>query len=893
MRVGGLMLWVNFIMSMDKRTLIDEYQWNLLRIGWLLILLLGGEMMMSGQTQLTGTVMDRNGKGISQANVIIKKHTRIITFTVTDEEGRFKLNMPGSLDSLKFSINHLSYDVLEWPLETGKVHYNLVLQTRTQDLPEIVVKIPPVVRKGDTLVFNVRDYVRQGDETIEQVLTSLPGVNVLPDGRITYQGLDINKFYVEGLDLLEGRYNLITRNLGLQHIRDIEIIERHQPIRALDSISRPENAAINLRLKSNLALTGSAQGELALPLSGMAATHWFGFTKNQQFHVSGSFNNLGERFTADYVSHYTIINPTYDPEIMDLKKPYLPQQLPYRSVARTNKEFTLGGDLLKKLSEFTQLKVQAYGLSDLLKQRGDYVSNYFLGGSSSQFVEGRVFSSEPGEWSGRSILEFNSPKSYSLVHTEITSKHQQSVANNLVNEQLTREALVKNTLEVKNKLSMIINRKNKKALAIQAHVNYQDQDYHLDMLDAFILIPNQGSTFFPQLEQVAHTQTLDAKLISGFHFKKNKFSSTTEFTPQLIHRRITSRALQGGQLIDDNFYNQYLSRRESLRLNQSFNYTLEKLWWALDWPVSLDFITAEDKSGLSRYKNEYLNYQPVLSMGWELKKENFISVQAGYVQNIFTYGDLYYDGYIIESSRHVKSQSAVPNEIRGINYGLNLRGIRPEKNFHYFTHVTYQQQSSQLLNNNLFDPNGISSAVWKQKNQSNSVLVTGAIELSPLPIAQVKINGSFNYTRSDQVINGISTNFLSTSVRLEPEFGLTYDRHALTVGGLWEHLAIRTIRMANDQLRLSFNHYWQLNSKLGMDVKYLIFNLGKEAEIAHLLNLEWRYSWIKRKTKIFLRLVNVLDARQITSFAQATYYNTWSTYRLEPRRVQLGFKKEF
>ena len=878
---------------MGKRTLIGEYQRNLLRLGWIFILILGGEIVVSGQTQLSGTVVDGKGKGIAQANVIIKKNTRIITFTVTDEEGKFKLNVIGSLDSLRFSINHLSYDALEWSVESDKTHYNLVLKTRTQELPEIVVKVPPVVRKGDTLVFNVPDYIRGGDETIEQVLTRLPGINVLPDGRITYQGLDINKFYVEGLDLLEGRYNIITRNLGLHHIRDIEIIERHQPIRALDSISRPDNAAINLKLKSNLALTGSAQGELALPLSGMAATHLFGFTKNQQFHASGSFNNLGERFTADYVSHYTIINPTYDPELMDLKKPYLPQQLPYRSIARTNKELTLGGDLLKKLGEYTHLKLQAYGLSDLLKQKGNSVSQYFLGSSSSEFIEGRVFSSEPEEWHGRSILEFNSPKSYSLVHAEITAKHHQSVANNLVNDQLTHEALVKNTLEVKNKFSMIINRKNKKALAIQADINYQNQDYNLDMLDAFVLIPNSGSTFFSQLEQIAHTQTLEAKLSSGFHYKKNKFSSTTEVIPQFTHRRITSQALKGGQLIDDKFQNQYFSRRESLRLNQSFIYSLEKFRWSLDWPVSLDFISVKDELEFRRFDKEYLNYQPVLSMGWELKNENIFSIQAEYVQNIFTYGDLYYDGYIIESSRHIKSQSAVPNEIRGYNYGINWRGIKPEKNFHYYTNITYQHQSSQLLSNNFFDPAGISSTIWQRENESNSVLMIGALELTPLPIVQVKLYGSFNFTQSDQIINGVGANFRSNYMRLEPELVFTYSQHALTLSGLWEHNAIKTIRLVNDQLRLNFNHYWQINPKLGMDVKYLIFNLGKETELAHLLNVEWRYSGIKNKTKIYLRLVNLFDARQITSFAQATYYSTWSSYCLEPRRLQLGFKKEF
>jgi hypothetical protein len=51
---------------------------------------------------------------------------------------------------------------------------------------------------------------------------------VLPDGKILYQGKAINKYYIEGLDLLEGKYNLANDNLPYQEVSQVQILENHQ-----------------------------------------------------------------------------------------------------------------------------------------------------------------------------------------------------------------------------------------------------------------------------------------------------------------------------------------------------------------------------------------------------------------------------------------------------------------------------------------------------------------------------------------------------------------------------------------------------------------------------------------------------------------------------------------
>ena len=103
---------------------------------------------------------------------------------------------------------------------------------------------------GDTLLYNVAAFRSASDRNIEDVIRKLPGISVSENGTISYQGESINKFYIEGLDLLSGRYALATRNISPDDIASVSIYENHQPKKVLKDISFSEKAALNLKLKN-------------------------------------------------------------------------------------------------------------------------------------------------------------------------------------------------------------------------------------------------------------------------------------------------------------------------------------------------------------------------------------------------------------------------------------------------------------------------------------------------------------------------------------------------------------------------------------------------------------------------------------------------------------------
>ena len=166
-------------------------------------------------------------------------------YALTDVRGRFWLQVsgiPAAGDSVRVSM--LGYATVTLALapeggapEGGAVtdwqNIRVELQPQALNIREVVVRAPKVNLFGDTVEFNVQSFVEQQDKSISDVLKRMPGVEVREGGDIYYNGESIGNLYVEGMDLLGGRYSLLTRNLSAQDVKKVEIIEKHQPVKAL------------------------------------------------------------------------------------------------------------------------------------------------------------------------------------------------------------------------------------------------------------------------------------------------------------------------------------------------------------------------------------------------------------------------------------------------------------------------------------------------------------------------------------------------------------------------------------------------------------------------------------------------------------------------------------
>lgn len=98
---------------------------------------------------------------------------------------------------MSFARQYIPLDSVSFPLtvflEPGKIL-----------LKEVTVKSDRIREQGDTIIYNVGRFAQSQDRSIGDVLKRMPGIDVARNGKIQYQGVDINTFYIEGSDLLGG-----------------------------------------------------------------------------------------------------------------------------------------------------------------------------------------------------------------------------------------------------------------------------------------------------------------------------------------------------------------------------------------------------------------------------------------------------------------------------------------------------------------------------------------------------------------------------------------------------------------------------------------------------------------------------------------------------------------
>ena len=168
------------------------------------------------QQIITGKIHNRQHESIVSASVLIQDTAGIQTlaFSISDNNGGYKLIIPANVSGqVKIRMRALNHEIVEKYIPAQTAIFDFTLIEKAEVLPEIMVKPDPIVRSGDTLKYNVSAFATSSDRSIEDVIKNMPGLSVSNEGKISYQGRVLEKLYIEGLDLLEGKYAFATKNL--------------------------------------------------------------------------------------------------------------------------------------------------------------------------------------------------------------------------------------------------------------------------------------------------------------------------------------------------------------------------------------------------------------------------------------------------------------------------------------------------------------------------------------------------------------------------------------------------------------------------------------------------------------------------------------------------------
>lgn len=394
---------------------------------------------------VTGTVTDRKtGKAVSYVTVkALNAADSLLSYAMTDGDGAFTLTLGREAAAVEFTL--MGYETKRISVGNMRRGMRVSLAPSGIMLKELTVKARPIERHRDTLNYNVAAFQGKEDRYIEDVLKKLPGIEVAANGAISYQGKPINKFNIEGQDLLGNQYNQATRNLPADAVATVQVIENDQPVRALKDRVPSDKATLNIKLKQDYMLRPF--GEAVGGIGGTDGVLWnnrltlIGVGRKNQAFVTARMNNNGEDLSADTEEHIDYTD-------MYSYAPLPPQMVQDGSAAEPpvsrrrylrNKSYTAGLNFLRRAGRYGSLRMNLtyYGTSD---RSEDSTYNFYGGDETLSLFEANRRKARRHTLMPRLRYELNAPKVY--LEDELTGSltfQEQHTSNELASKQGTAD----------------------------------------------------------------------------------------------------------------------------------------------------------------------------------------------------------------------------------------------------------------------------------------------------------------------------------------------------------------------------------------------------------------------------------------------------------------------
>ena len=268
-----------------------------------LFLLFTNEVL--AQNKIYGYITDVNGNALRDVNVLLvsKDSSSLFNFSITNEKGYYSVNLPQKADFCIINNKTLHYETVYQQIENQEQKIDFKLKKKENRIKEVVVKSNPIFKQGDTINYIVNAFATEEDRVLADVLEKMPGIEVGTNGQITYQGKPIEKYYIEGLDLLEGNYNIANNNIPYQAVSTVQVLDNHQSVKVFEDFFSSNSVSLNIKLKKKTTFASTVNLSTGIPflLHDINITPML-FTKKQQMLFSYQSSNTGNDIYNDLIS---------------------------------------------------------------------------------------------------------------------------------------------------------------------------------------------------------------------------------------------------------------------------------------------------------------------------------------------------------------------------------------------------------------------------------------------------------------------------------------------------------------------------------------------------------------------------------------------------------------
>jgi len=860
-------------------------------------------LVCNAQTSIIGVVQDEQGKMLSGATVIVSNigKSNALAYAISKEKGNFKITLTNTADSLKVSASYLGFTKqVKKVLNTSQV-LKFVLEESTEQLKEIVVKSEAIRKKGDTLSYSVSSFKSKNDRVIADVLSKMPGIEVLQDGRILYQGKAIQKYYIEGLDLLEGRYNLANNNLPASAVSKVQILENHQPIKLLDSLVFSDKTSLNIKLKSGITRSGTAT--LALgesPLLWNANITPMFFAKKKQLIGSYQANNIGNDIgnelkiltVDDLLNNFLVSNDTDYLNIVASPKPSLKKN---KWLVNNAHIFSL--NYLSKPHN-TSYKTSVSYLNDYQQERYIKYTNFYTLLDTIAMTENLVNKKYLNTFKAAFVIEKNESTNFVKNSFHIKSIWNTNQSFLSKENETIPQLKTKKTIQLSNKLKWI-QKWHKQLITIQSNTLYRYKPEGLTVYKGvFNTLINNGMTYQKINQQVA-VNTLNTSNSLSFTKKIKQLVLTSKIGFLIENKKLTSTMRRTVNTIETVLNSNFLNDISINTFNPYFNMnvSLKKENWSfsLNSPLTYRYISKNTNS-INNDNFSRLNFDPKFVARNKINAFWKWNIGFGFKHK---YGEINkrFDHYILKNYSTIQRFSTPLEQQKTQTIFTNLQYRNPLKNLFISTSYTSTKKNTNLVYktiintdatsligfityNNTRNSNSFNMRLSKYISKYNSMLATTFVTVQDKGIQLLNNN----------IVNYFNTNIqLKTSLDVDITADLSFSftiNHTSSItqlADLEKHYShLNSYKIQADYFPIK-NHYFGLSTELYQTIK----------STDYFLNLSYHYKDKKRKIDYSLDWHNIFNHAVYSSISSDTFYNIRTSYFIRPAQLVASIRFNF
>jgi len=385
-------------------------------------------LMGVAQVNVSGIVVEEGSNEPLTGDLVIRRNAegKIKKYATSDAKGRFSISTP-EIKGYTLDVSMMSFAKQTVKLDSVQLPVTIVMEASATMLKEVAVKADRIREQGDTITYTVGSFAQAQDRSIGDVLKRMPGIDVSNSGKIQYQGEDINKFYIEGSDLLGGKYGIATNGINHDDVGAVEVMENHQPMQVLSGISFSDKAAINLKLKNKAKATWSFHGDAGggyswQPEGAVWDGELFAMAVMPGFQNITTFktNNIGEDLSAQATDFFASRRGTDLSRYVGVSLPGVPNLSRKRTLF--NRSALVSTNALWKLGR-GEFKAQIdYSFNRVMADAAN-ITTYFLNDGNRVVTEDRNGVDRSHSLSGKFIYELNQKRAFmnNTLKTNIVS----------------------------------------------------------------------------------------------------------------------------------------------------------------------------------------------------------------------------------------------------------------------------------------------------------------------------------------------------------------------------------------------------------------------------------------------------------------------------------------